>query len=149
MTEGLSCFVDTNVWIELFNDDAADHKKAEAIFNNFERQSAELYICPLILSECLHTGLKICKLKRITQVEQELEEVVRRIFQAPTLRVVAEPIEMHAFLQITRLLSSFRIGSNDGMILYLTLHHRIKSLCTFDKQLSKAAKKLGIQVINQ
>ncbi|MBA3551224.1 PIN domain-containing protein [Patescibacteria group bacterium] len=143
-----NCFIDTNVWVYLLQEDADQHPAVATQFRLFAQNKTQLYLSPDVLEEFLFIFSKLNRLKGRENIYNALKEGVNRIRKIPTLEYVSLPTKVDIAYTVIDLMEKYLLSSTDAYILLTVLQNRIPSLMTFDKQLQKAAKATGkIEVI--
>ncbi len=131
--ENDSIFIDTNVWVALFNPGDALHKQARETAVSLNSGTFELVSSNYVLLECFTVIAKKCgieaahdfrqylnrhKTMRIVWIDETMDDMIWRIFSAK---------------------ENVGISFVDASNLALARSHRLSYLLTFDRALRKAA----------
>lgn len=133
MGENNKVFVDSNVFIGIFNADDALHDKAVKLWNNLAEKQYSIVVSNFILSEVI-TVLS----QRIGK--KEAIEFATRMYHNENNEVEIiwsnEQLELRA-LEYLRRIPSKNVSFADATILAVLETHQISSLATFDAILRK------------
>lgn len=141
--ENESIFIDTNVWVALFNPGDALHEQARNVASSLHSGNFELVSSNYVLAECFTVIAKKCGMRAARDFRQYLNN--RR-----TVRVVwiEETID-ETMWDIFRAQKNAEISFVDASNIALMRSYRLSRLLTFDRALQKAALAHGIAIFGE
>lgn len=139
----LVVFLDANVLVYSLDKTSEQHSGAVEVIQRLLDERTVLCTSHHVIEEVLHI------VQRIPQSNTPLSKVVEEIDKIPDLTLI-EPATNIEFAKRYALLSQkLNAGVNDSLILQLMLDSGISRLFSYDKQLIKKAKILGIEQVTR
>lgn len=139
MNEAVSAFLDANVLIYLLDETAEQHTATITALQKLLDEQGGFYTSHHVIEEVLFIVSKLAGDKQVVVT------AIQKIAELPGLDLVEPPADLDFAERYVRLWQKTNLGINDALLLQIMLEAGIDHIFTYDTELLKQARKLGIR----